>query len=114
MIMEVRDFLSENVYTCFYTNYYLEHNGSKLSDYDDVSQLDLRNDNRLIMRPQHYSDKSARQHISKVNELLTNPKQLHQQMELTPEQEELQQLEIQQLENDEFEKKQIAIIQRIQ
>jgi hypothetical protein len=37
MIMEVREFLAENVYTCFFTNYYLEHAGTKLSDFEDIS-----------------------------------------------------------------------------
>ena len=90
MIMEVREFLSENVYTWFFTNYYLEHAGNKLSDFDDISELDLAADNRIYMRPQLYNEKSARQHILKVNDLLSNPKQLHQQVELSAEQEELQ------------------------
>jgi hypothetical protein len=60
MIMEVREFLSENVYTWFFTNYYLEHAGQKLSDFDDISELDLASDNRIYMRPQLYNEKSAR------------------------------------------------------
>ena len=47
LILEVREFLSENVCTCFFTNYSLEHNGKKLSDYDDVSQLDFTADNNV-------------------------------------------------------------------
>jgi hypothetical protein len=27
LILELREFLSEHVYTCFFTNYYLEHQG---------------------------------------------------------------------------------------
>jgi hypothetical protein len=27
LILELREFLSEHVYTCFFTNYYLEHDG---------------------------------------------------------------------------------------
>ena len=78
MIMETRDFLSENVYTCFFSNYFLEHNGVKLSDFDDISELDLSVDNKIYMRPMLYNEKSARTHIVKINELLTKPKQLHQ------------------------------------
>ena len=51
LILELREFLSEHVYTCFFTNYYLEHNGVKLSDYDDISELDLSQDNKIYMRP---------------------------------------------------------------
>ena len=28
LILEVREFLAENVFTCFFTNYYLEHMGN--------------------------------------------------------------------------------------
>jgi hypothetical protein len=78
MIMETRDFLTENVYTCFFTNYFLEHNGKKLGDFDDISELDLTTDNKIYMRPQLYTEKNARNHIMKINDLLTKPKQLHQ------------------------------------
>jgi hypothetical protein len=27
LILELREFLSEHVYTCFFTNYFLEHQG---------------------------------------------------------------------------------------
>lgn len=63
MILEVREFLAENAYTCFFTNFALEHNGKRLSDYDDVSQLDLESDNKIYMKPQLYTDKSARYHV---------------------------------------------------
>jgi hypothetical protein len=36
LILELREFLSEHVYTCFFTNYYLEHQGVRLSDYSDL------------------------------------------------------------------------------
>jgi hypothetical protein len=45
--------------------------------------------------------------------LLSNPKQLHQQVELSAEQEELQQLEDEHLAPEELEKRQQAIIQRM-
>jgi hypothetical protein len=41
LLLELREFLSEHIYTCFFTNYYLEHNGKRLSDYSDLSELDL-------------------------------------------------------------------------
>ena len=39
LILELREFLSEHVYTCFFTNYYLEHKGVRLSDYSDLQGL---------------------------------------------------------------------------
>lgn len=71
LIMEVREFLSENVYTCFFTNYFLEHAGKELSDFEDISQLDLQTDNKIYMKPQLYTEKSVRSHIMKINDLLT-------------------------------------------
>jgi hypothetical protein len=53
LILELREFLSEHVYTCFFTNYYLEHQGKKLSDYSDLSELNLNEegtDNKIYMR----------------------------------------------------------------
>jgi len=50
LILELREFLSEHAYTCFFTNYYLEHSGTKLSDYCDLAELDLENHPRIFMR----------------------------------------------------------------
>ena len=50
LILELREFLSEHAYTCFFTNYYLEHNGAKLSDYTDLAELDLETHPRIFMR----------------------------------------------------------------
>ena len=44
LILELREFLSEHVYTCFFTNYYLQHAGEKLSEYSDLSEMDLETD----------------------------------------------------------------------
>lgn len=51
LILELREFLSEHVYTCFFTNYYLEHAGVKLSDYSDLSEMNLDADPYIYMRP---------------------------------------------------------------
>ena len=50
LILELREYLHEYVYTCFFTNYYLEHNGQRLSDYSDLSELDLDADPKIYMR----------------------------------------------------------------
>ena len=50
LILELREYLSEYVYTCFFTNYHLEHQGKKLSDYSDLSELALDADPKIYMR----------------------------------------------------------------
>ena len=50
LILELREFLGEHAYTCFFTNYYLEHNGEKLSDYCDLAELDLEAHPKIFMR----------------------------------------------------------------
>lgn len=50
LILELREFLGEHAYTCFFTNYYLEHNGEKLSDYCDLAELDLETHPKIFMR----------------------------------------------------------------
>jgi hypothetical protein len=39
--MELREFLSEHVYTFLFTNYTLEHNGNPLNDYQELANIDL-------------------------------------------------------------------------
>ena len=63
LILELREFLAEHVYTCFFTNYVLEHNGKELSDYSDLSELDLESDPKIYMRPHLYDEKNARKHV---------------------------------------------------
>jgi len=33
IVLELREFLNEYVYTCFYSHYYFEHAGKRLNDY---------------------------------------------------------------------------------
>lgn len=79
LILELREFLSEHVYTCFFTNYFLEHQGKQLSDYSDLSELDLESEPQIFMRPRLYDEKSARTHVKKVNDILTTPSVLNAQ-----------------------------------
>lgn len=51
MVLELREFLSEYVYTCFFTNYYFEHQGRRLNDYTELSELPLAEEPRIHMRP---------------------------------------------------------------
>ena len=41
MVLELREFLNEHIYTCFFTNFYFEHNGQPLNEYIELTELDL-------------------------------------------------------------------------
>ena len=51
LIVEMRELLNEHIYTCFFTNYVLEHNGQKLNEFSELAELDLETNNYIIMRP---------------------------------------------------------------
>lgn len=51
MVLELREFLNEHVYTCFYTHYHFEHAGVRLNDYTELAELDLVSDNKIYLRP---------------------------------------------------------------
>jgi hypothetical protein len=73
MVLELREFLAEHVYTCFFTHYYFEHAGVRLNDYTEFSELDLAAEARICMKPDRYDEKAAREHIKKVRDMLTSP-----------------------------------------
>lgn len=54
-IFELRELLAEHVYTCFFTNFYFEHAGQRLSDYTQLSELDLETNPRIVMKPGKFS-----------------------------------------------------------
>ena len=51
LVLELREFLSEHVYTCFFTHYYFEHDGKRLNDYTELAELNLTEDSKIYMRP---------------------------------------------------------------
>ena len=65
MVLELREFLNEHVYTCFFTHYSFEHNGKKLSDYTEFTELNLEEDPRIIMRADKYDEKSRKKSYQK-------------------------------------------------
>ena len=73
MVFELREFLAEHVYTCFFTNFYFEHAGQRLNEYSELSELDLASNPRIIMKPDKYDEKSARSHIKKLVDILEKP-----------------------------------------
>ena len=50
LVLELREYLNDHVYTCFFTNYKLEHGGKELNDYTELVELDLAADSRIYMR----------------------------------------------------------------
>ena len=50
LIVEMRELLNEHIYTCFFNNYVLEHNGQKLNKFSESAELDLETNNFIIMR----------------------------------------------------------------
>jgi hypothetical protein len=51
LVLELREFLNEHVYTCFFTNYYFEHDGKRLNDYTELSELNLKETSKIYMKP---------------------------------------------------------------
>lgn len=54
MVLELREFLNEHVYTCFFTHYFFEHSGKRLNDYTELAELNLIEDPKIFMRPGMY------------------------------------------------------------
>ena len=73
MLIEIKEFLTEYVYTAFYTHYYFEHQGQKLNDYTEVALLNLKDEPILYMRVDKYDDKAVRNHVRRVKEILFTP-----------------------------------------
>jgi len=56
MVLELREFLNEHVFTCFFTHYYFEHQGKRLNDYSELHELNLVEDSKIYMRPGNQID----------------------------------------------------------
>lgn len=114
LVLEVREYLSEHAYTCFFTNYHLEHMGTQLSDYCDLSELDLEADNKIYMRAQNYDEKSARHHIKRVVDIFTSPCVLNTQ-QTSPEEEALNDiLQDSKMSEEEKAKEQEVVVKQLQ
>lgn len=92
LVLELREYLNDHVYTCFFTNYKLEHAGRDLNDYTELAELDLTADNKIYMRAQLYDEKSARHHVKRINEIFTKPSVLNTMQPPSPEEDRLQEL----------------------
>ena len=73
MVQDLREFLSEHVHTALYTNFYFEHAGQRLSEYSELGELDLVSNPRIVMKPDKYDERSARQHVKRLVDILEKP-----------------------------------------
>ena len=84
-VLELREYLSDNVYTFLFTNYFLEHKGTRLGDYQELATIDLAKHPRINMRPCKYNfpvlinflglydDKAIQEHVTKLQSTLIVP-----------------------------------------
>jgi protein TIF31 len=71
-VQDIRQFLLEAAETGHITSYHLELAGQRVSDYVDLSEVaDLKEDAELVMVEDSYDDRSARYHVRRLRELLT-------------------------------------------
>lgn len=65
----------------FFTNYFFEHKGVKLSDYMNTADLEFgeAEEIEIHMKADKYDEKAARQHVQKIIDLLETPTILVQQ-----------------------------------
>jgi hypothetical protein len=73
MVLELREFLNEHAFTCFFTNFYFMHDGVRLNDYTELEKLNLAEKPEIYMKPDKYDEKSARLHIQRFKNILTVP-----------------------------------------
>lgn len=67
MRQSVIEFPGTFQYTCFH----LEHNGSRINDYIELSEVkDLKPDSELVLKEDPYTEKDARLHIMRIRELI--------------------------------------------
>lgn len=62
-VNELREVLLENINTCFFTNYYFEHQGKRLPEFTPLRSLDLEKDERIFMREDEYTERTAKAHF---------------------------------------------------
>ena len=61
LVLELIEYLSEHVFTCFFTNYSLEVNGKILNEMADLIDVGLTEENnKIYMRTKAYDQNSSR------------------------------------------------------
>jgi protein TIF31 len=70
-VQDVRQSIVETPGTFQYTCFHLEHNGERINDYVELSEVkDLKPDSELVLLEDPYTEKDARMHVVRIRELV--------------------------------------------
>ena len=70
-VQDVRQSVVESPDTFQYTCFHLEHNGEKINDFVELSEVkDLKPDSELVLVEDAYTEKEARMHVVRIRELI--------------------------------------------
>eukprot|EP00742_Colponemidia_sp_Colp-10_P008460 GILJ01009165.1.p1 GENE.GILJ01009165.1~~GILJ01009165.1.p1 ORF type:complete len:1352 (+),score=315.80 GILJ01009165.1:74-4057(+) len=71
---DLKQYLTELIPTCYFTSYHFELNGEKLNDFVEVQSLEgLAPNTKFVMVNDAYNEKSARQHLRRLKQILEQP-----------------------------------------
>lgn len=102
LVLELREFLQEHIYTCFFTAYNLVYRDVVISDYADLSCLAAIDKDlpppedtvqRIYMRPILYTESTARAQVKRCSDLLTTPCLLNALHNISKDEQALQDIE---------------------
>ncbi|KIY01404.1 uncharacterized protein Z520_02956 [Fonsecaea multimorphosa CBS 102226] len=70
-VQDVRQSIVETPDTFQYTCFHLEHNGQKINDFVELSEVkDLKPDDEIVLVEDPYTEKEARLHVVRIRELI--------------------------------------------
>ncbi|KKZ67794.1 protein TIF31 [[Emmonsia] crescens] len=70
-VQDVRQSIVELPGTFQYTSFHLEHNGTRINDYVELSEVkDLQADSEVVLVEDPYTEKEARMHVIRIRELI--------------------------------------------
>ena len=70
-VQDVRQSIVESPGTFQYTCFHLEHNGERVNDFVELSEVkDLKSDSELVLVEDPYTEKEARMHVVRIRELI--------------------------------------------
>jgi len=70
-VQDVRQSIVETPDTFQYTCFHLEHNGQKINDFVELSEVkDLKPDDEIVLVEDPYTEKEARMHVIRIRELI--------------------------------------------
>jgi protein TIF31 len=70
-VQDLRQSIVETPETFQYTCFHLEHNGDRINDFVELSEVkDLKQDSELVVVQDPYTEKEARMHVVRIRELI--------------------------------------------